>query len=430
MTKHVHILGVCGTFMGGVAMLAREMGFKVTGSDQNVYPPMSTQLESHDIQLISGYEVEQLALKPDDIIIGNALSRGKPVIEAILSQKLNYFSGPEWVAKNILKNKHVIAISGTHGKTTTTSMVAWILEYAGLKPGFLVGGVPENFGISARLGAGKYFVIEADEYDSAFFDKRSKFIHYHPDTLILNNLEFDHADIFKDLDAVKTQFQYLIRTVPQNGLIVANHMDENIADVLSRGCWTPIDYFTEKDFSLLKSLSWNLLGKHNLLNALAAIKACAHVGVSFDTALKALSEFKNVKRRLEILGEKRGIVIYDDFAHHPTAIQTTLEGLRQKVGKDKIIAVVECASNTMKLGVHKDTLSKSLTIADEVIFLRPSQDWGIDKVAKQCATSATVLDSTQAIINHLILHTKPGAHIVLMSNSGFGGLSQKLLQMM
>lgn len=430
MTKHIHILGICGTFMGGVAMLAREMTFQVTGSDQNVYPPMSTQLESHQIKLISGYESEQLNLNPDEIIIGNALSRGKPVIEEILNKKLPYFSGPEWIARNILKNKQVIAISGTHGKTTTTSMVAWILEYAGLKPGFLIGGVPENFGVSARLGGGKYFVIEADEYDSAFFDKRSKFIHYHPDTLILNNLEFDHADIFKDLDAVKTQFQYLIRTVPQNGLIVFNGEDENITDVLSKGCWTSTEPFSEADFGLLKNLQWNLLGKHNQLNALAAIKACKNIGVSLETALKALGEFKSVKRRLEVLGEKRGIVIYDDFAHHPTAIKTTLEGLRQKVGSEKIIAVLECASNTMKLGVHKDTLAQSLNTADEVVFLRPATDWGIENIAKQCKNPSVVLDSPQAIIDHLVLHTKPASHIVLMSNGGFGGLSQKLLQVM
>lgn len=428
--KHIHILGVCGTFMGGVAMLAREMGFEVTGSDQNVYPPMSTQLESHNIKLVSGYDAEQLNLNPDEIIIGNALSRGKPVIEEILNKKLHYNSGPEWIAKNILKDKHVIAIAGTHGKTTTTSMVSWILQYAGLEPGFLIGGIPENFGVSARMGGGKYFVIEADEYDSAFFDKRSKFIHYHPDTLILNNLEFDHADIFKDLDAIKQQFQYLIRTVPQKGLLVVNQADENLEHVISKGCWTPIEYFSEKDFDVLKNLNWNLLGKHNLLNALAAIKACAHVGVSLETAIKALGEFKSVKRRLEVLGEKRGIIVYDDFAHHPTAIKTTLEGLRHKVGKDKIIAVLECASNTMKLGVHKDTLALSLNIADEVIFLRPAQDWGIDTIAKQCKNPASVLDSPQAIIEHLVQHTKPGTHVVLMSNGGFGGLSQKLLQVM
>jgi UDP-N-acetylmuramate: L-alanyl-gamma-D-glutamyl-meso-diaminopimelate ligase len=428
--KSIHILGICGTFMGGVAMLAREMGFDVSGSDQNVYPPMSTQLESQHIKLMSGYDAEQLNFNPDEIIIGNALSRGKPVIEAILNEKLKYSSGPEWVANNILKNKHVIAISGTHGKTTTTSMVAWILEYAGLKPGFLIGGIPDNFGISARLGAGKYFVIEADEYDSAFFDKRSKFIHYHPDTLILNNLEFDHADIFADLAAIQTQFQYLIRTVPESGLIIINQADENLAEVISKGCWSHKEYFSEKDFSLLKNLNWNLLGKHNQLNAIAAIKAAQHVGVSLEVSLKALSEFKSVKRRLEILGEKRGIVIYDDFAHHPTAIKTTLEGLREKVGTEKIIAVLECASNTMKLGVHKDSLAQSLDIADEIIFLRPVQDWGIDHVAKQCKNSVAVLDTPQAIIDHLVQHTKPASHIVLMSNGGFGGLSQKLLQVM
>lgn len=446
---HIHILGICGTFMGGVAILARQKGFRVTGSDANVYPPMSTQLAAEGIQLIEGYEAAQLDLKPDMIIVGNALSRGKqPVVEAMLNQQLPYTSGPQWMAENILKDRHVIAIAGTHGKTTTTSMTAWILEYANLSPGFLIGGVPENFGFSARLGEGKFFVIEADEYDSAFFDKRSKFIHYHPQTLILNNLEFDHADIFENLAAIEKQFQYLVRTVPGNGLIIKNGEDQNLSRVLEKGCWTTVTTFGVGDWQIGKSnpegnqfevmyknkkegeIHWKLVGKHNQYNALAAIAAAQHAGVEVATAIEALSQFKGVKRRLEVRGEKRGITLYDDFAHHPTAIQTTLHGLRAKVGKQRIIVILECGSNTMKMGVHKDTLASSLKEADEVILLRPKPDWGVEEMAKQCTQPANVFDCVEDIIERCVIHAKPLDHIVLMSNSGFGGLPQKLLDVL
>lgn len=460
-TMHVHILGICGTFMGGVAMLAKEKGFRVTGSDANVYPPMSTQLINAGIELIEGYEADQLDLNPDIIIVGNALSRGKqPVVEEMLNRNLKYISGPQWIAENILYDKHVIAISGTHGKTTTTSMVAWILEHAGLNPGFLIGGVAQNFGISARLGGGKFFVIEADEYDSAFFDKRSKFIHYHPRTLILNNLEFDHADIFENLKAIQTQFHYLVRTVPGNGLIIANKEDENLSSVLQRGCYTTLSTFGDKnnildsnlnpniDWSIGAShlagdkfevkyqhkiqgeINWSLIGKHNQYNALASIAAAQHAGVSIEQSILALSKFKSVKRRLEVIGEKRGIVVYDDFAHHPTAIKTTLAGLRAKVGESKkIIAVLECASNTMRMGVHRETLAGSLSLADEILFLRPKSDWGIDEIAAQC-NQARVCDDIEKIIDQLVIHAKADSHIVLMSNGGFGGLHQKLLSVL
>jgi UDP-N-acetylmuramate: L-alanyl-gamma-D-glutamyl-meso-diaminopimelate ligase len=448
---HIHILGICGTFMAGVAVLAKEKGFKVTGSDANVYPPMSTQLQQQGIVLTEGYAEDQLSPHPDHIVIGNALSRGKqPVVEALLNQQLSYSSGPQWIAENVLRDRWVIAISGTHGKTTTTSMVTWILEFAGLAPGFLIGGVPQNFGVSARLGSGKHFVIEADEYDSAFFDKRSKFIHYHPRTLILNNLEFDHADIFADLEAVQIQFQYLVRTVPGNGLIIVNQDDENINQVLVRGCWTSITTFAEKnaewqmgetnldnsEFEVIYQgkvqgkIKWNLLGKHNSYNALAAIAAAHHAGVSIATAINALAEFKNVKRRLEIRGEKRGIIVYDDFAHHPTAIATTLAGLRARVGQEKIIAVLECASNTMRMGVHRDHLAPSLQNADEILFLRPSNDWGIDAVAQQLPQEHHVFDRVEDIMNHLVIHSKAGNHILLMSNGSFGGLPEKLLNIL
>lgn len=448
---HIHILGICGTFMGGVAMLAKEKGFRVTGSDANIYPPMSTQLKTAGIELIEGYEASQLDLNPDVIIVGNALSRGKqPVVEEMLNCHLKYISGPQWIAENILYDKHVIAVAGTHGKTTTTSMIAWILEHAGLNPGFLIGGVPQNFGISARLGGGKIFVIEADEYDSAFFDKRSKFIHYHPRTLVLNNLEFDHADIFEDLKAIQTQFKYLIRTVPGNGLIIKNKTDENLTTVLQQSCFTETTSFGDRasdaNWSIGNAnsegnkfeikyqnknygeISWSLIGKHNQLNAVAAIAAAHHAGVSIEQSILALNEFKSVKRRLEVIGQKRGIMIYDDFAHHPTAIQTTLAGLRAKIGKAKIIAVLECASNTMRMGIHRETLADSLGLADEVLFLRPKQDWGIDEIAAQC--HSTVYDDIENIIEQLVIHAEAGDHIILMSNGGFGGLPEKLLRVL
>jgi len=432
--KNVHILGICGTFMGGLALLAREKGFEVTGSDKQFYPPISTQLTDAKISLVNNYDTDQLDAKPDEIIIGNSLSRGQPVIEAILNQKLTYFSGPEWLANNILKDKQVIAVAGTHGKTTTTSLLAWILEYAGLKPGFLIGGIAQNFGVSARLGEGKYFVIEADEYDSAFFDKRPKFMHYQPDILVLNNLEFDHADIFLDLEAIKTQFQYLLRTVPGNGLIVLNEDDENLNSVIQRGCWTPVVKFGEKDIAQLHDLQWSLTGKHNKYNALAAITTANYLGVSWETAIQALQEFKGIKRRLEVRGEKQGIIVYDDFAHHPTAIKTTLDGLREKVGSEKIMVILECASNTMKMGIHKDTLAPALQSADEIIFLKPVQDWGIDAVARTCEKPAKVFESVDQILEYVIKYKKSHhtpntkTHIILMSNGGFGGLAEKLLQ--
>lgn len=452
--KSLHILGICGTFMGGVAKLAQELGYRVTGQDANVYPPMSTQLEKAGVQLISGYEAVSQAFEAESVVIGNALSRGKfPVLEEILNQKLSYYSGPAWVSEHILKNyKTVIAVSGTHGKTTTTSMISWILEFAGYSPGFLIGGVPENFGLSARLGKGDVFVIEADEYDSAFFDKRSKFIHYHPDILVLNNLEFDHADIFPDLNAIQKQFEYLIRTVPSNGLLIKNQADKNLSCVLDKACWTPVETFG-KGFELSDwqigsssapgdtfeviyknkirgSIQWSLIGEHNQLNALAAISAAHRAGVDIPTALSALSEFKSVKRRLEYLGNMALLEIYSDFAHHPTAIQTTLSGLRAKVGQAKIIAVLECGSNTMKLGVHKKTLPKALALADFVIFLRPKEDWGIDEVKKACQGESTVCNTVEEILeilNTLSQEAREVSNVVLMSNGGFGRLPEKLL---
>jgi UDP-N-acetylmuramate: L-alanyl-gamma-D-glutamyl-meso-diaminopimelate ligase len=450
-SMHIHILGICGTFMGGVAMLAKEKGFRVTGSDANVYPPMSLQLASAGIELIEGYEASQLDLNPDIVIVGNALSRGKqPVVEEMLNRNMKYISGPQWIAENILYNRHVIAIAGTHGKTTTSGMIAWILEYAGLKPGFLLGGVPQNFGFSARLGKSKYFVIEADEYDSAFFDKRSKFIHYHPRTLVLNNLEFDHADIFENLNAIKIQFEYLMRTVPGNGLIVKNNEDKNLTEVLQKSCYTKITTFgnQESDWTIGESnpeasqfeikyqhksqgeINWFLVGKHNQYNALAAISAAHHIDIPVQISIQALNNFKSVKRRLEIIGQKRGIIVYDDFAHHPTAIKTTLAGLRAKVGQANIIVVLECASNTMRMGIHRETLAGSLNSADKILFLRPSKDWGLDEIASQCGDKAKVYDHIQEIIDELVIHTKAGDHIILMSNSGFGGLSEKLLKIL
>jgi len=450
LKESVHILGVCGTFMAGVALLAREKGFKVSGQDANVYPPMSTQLERSGIHLTSGYEANAADLNTESYIIGNALSRGKfPIVEEILNRKLNYISGPQWILENVLKNyQTVIAVSGTHGKTTTTSLIAWILEYAGLQPGFLIGGVPENFGVSARLGKDNFFVIEADEYDSAFFDKRSKFIHYHPDILILNNLEFDHADIFSDLPAIQKQFEYLVRTVPSNGLIIKNHTDENLSAVLHKACWTSVETFGENraDWSIGQSNSdgsefevvykskyqgkvvWSLIGKHNQYNALAALSCANRVGIDSQTAIKALEQFKNVKRRMEYLGDINRLKIYSDFAHHPTAIKTTLNGLRAKVGPEKIMVVLECGSNTMRMGVHKDTLPQSLQEANQVLFLRPTHDWGIDEVSKKCHSQSRVCENVEEIIVQLKSLSDQPHHVVLMSNTGFGGLPQKLFQ--
>jgi len=470
---HIHILGICGTFMGGVAALAKQAGHRVTGCDASVYPPMSTQLEAQGIALIEGFGVEQLDLKPDVFVIGNVVSRGNPLMEEILNRGLPYISGPQWLAQTILHDKWVLAVAGTHGKTTTSAMLAWILEHAGLNPGFLIGGVPQNFGISARLppprpplsggGISPFFVIEADEYDTAFFDKRSKFVHYHPRTAILNNLEFDHADIFPDLAAIETQFHYLVRTIPGNGLIVSNGREAALDRVLQRGCWTPVEEFGSPrslphpnplppagegaitgtggggwqidDDNLVTlngeaqgTLHWDLLGEHNRHNALAALAAARHAGVPAAHGLAALSEFKNVKRRMELRGVVNGITVYDDFAHHPTAIATTVGGLRRKAGKARILAVLEPRSNTMKLGVMKDALPGSLKDADLVFCYAGNLGWDARGALAPLGSKAIVEDDLAALIEKIAAAARPGDHILVMSNGGFGGIHEKLLK--
>lgn len=445
MSRHLHVLGICGTFMGGIAALAKEAGFSVSGADEAVYPPMSTQLTALGIDLHQGYDDTLSESIPDAIVIGNALSRGKPIVEAILARNLPYSSGPEWLYREILQQRHVIAVSGTHGKTTTASLIAWVLEFAGLKPGFLIGGVPENFGISARLGDSEFFVIEADEYDSAFFDKRSKFIHYHPRTLVINNLEFDHADIFDNLGDIQKQFHHLLRIVPSNGTVIVPANDTAIQEVLDLGVWTPVVYLgrdfkaqsLKDDGSEFKvyyqdkeqgTVHWNLLGQHNIHNALAAIAAAHAVGVPIATAIAALPEFKNVKRRLEKKGEAHGVNIYDDFAHHPTAIATTLQGLRARIGSARLFALLELGSYTMRTGVHKKTLPPSWLDADEIVIIRPNPDWGVDDLIAASKRPVTVLDTLEAIVEHFKAKTKAGDHLVVMSNKGFGGIHQQLLQ--
>jgi UDP-N-acetylmuramate: L-alanyl-gamma-D-glutamyl-meso-diaminopimelate ligase len=445
----VHILGVCGTFMGGIAAIAKEAGHDVSGADQNVYPPMSTQLRELGLELVEGYEAP-IAADVDSVVVGNALSRGKPVVEALLDSGRPYSSGPQWLAEHVLRDKWVLAVSGTHGKTTTTSMLAWILEYAGLKPGFLIGGVPSNFGISARLGGSKYFVVEADEYDTAFFDKRAKFVHYRPRTLIVNNIEYDHADIYADVDAILWQFHQLVRTVPGSGLIVANGKDDNIARLLKRGVWTPVVTFSAADrtarwfgrydslgaesrFSVLENGTargngkWSLLGLHNLENALAAIAAAGHVGVAPDVALAALAEFKGVKRRLENRGTFGGISLYEDFAHHPTAIATTLAGLKARAPKQRIVAVMEPRSNTMRMGVHRETLAGSFADADR-IFVLAAPDLGFDPASslRSLGPRLTLGADVQTLLERLLEELVPGDQVVLMSNGGFGGLPELL----
>jgi UDP-N-acetylmuramate: L-alanyl-gamma-D-glutamyl-meso-diaminopimelate ligase len=431
--------------MGGLALMARELGHKVTGSDQNIYPPMSTQLEQQGIGLHSGYGAANLEPRPDLVVIGNALSRGNPEVEAVLNLGLPYTSGPRWLCEAVLKDRWVLAVAGTHGKTTTTSMLAWILECAGVQPGFLIGGIPLNFGVSARLGQAPYFVIEADEYDTAFFDKRSKFLHYQPRTVILNNLEYDHADIFPDLYSIQRQFHHLVRTVPGNGLIILPSTDANLAETLRMGCWTRQETTSLKSegnsywqarliqadgsaFDVCKggglrgTVNWSLTGTHNVRNGLAAIAAACHAGVEPEKAAAALCEFKNVKRRLEVRATVNGATLYDDFAHHPTAIATTLEGLRAKVGGERIIAVLEPRSNTMKLGVHADTLAGSLKAADSaIIYHPPGQDWEI-----RAAEGVQVLDSLEAIVAKLAAEARPGDHLVFMSNGSFGGIHGKV----
>lgn len=432
--------------MGGLAVLAQQAGFRVSGCDSNVYPPMSTQLEAAGIKLVEGFAVDQLELGADVYVIGNVISRGNPLIEEILDRGLAYISGPQWLAENILNDKWVLGVAGTHGKTTTASMLAWVLEYAGLKPGFLIGGVPQNFGISARLGGTPFFVIEADEYDTAFFDKRSKFVHYRPRTVILNNLEFDHADIFADLAAIETQFHHLIRTVPRNGLIVANGAEQTLDRVLARGVWTPVDKFATLDawhgakasangrfdvqFGPTRHgrVEWDLLGEHNRNNALAALAAARNVGVEPKTAIEALSAFANVKRRMEIRGESNGITVYDDFAHHPTAIATTLEGLRGKVGTARIIAVLEPRSNTMRMGVMKDTLAHSLVSADAVYCYAPANlGWDAAAALSPLGDKVKTLANVDRLAEALALEAQTGDHILIMSNGSFAGLHDKLL---
>jgi UDP-N-acetylmuramate: L-alanyl-gamma-D-glutamyl-meso-diaminopimelate ligase len=439
--KHIHILGICGTFMGGIAALAKQAGYRVTGCDANVYPPMSTQLEAQGIALIEGFGVEQLALKPDVFVIGNVVSRGNLLMEEILNRNLPYISGPQWLADTLLRDKWVLAVAGTHGKTTTSAMLAWILEYAGLNPGFLIGGVPENFGISARLTESPFFVIEADEYDTAFFDKRSKFVHYHPRTAILNNLEFDHADIFADLAAIETQFHHLVRTVPGNGLIVSNGRETSLDRVLQRGCWTSVERFGGNDGWQIDAenrvtlngvaqgaLNWELLGEHNRHNALAALAAARHAGVPSAQGLAALSEFKNVKRRMEVRGVVNGITVYDDFAHHPTAIATTVEGLRQKIGMARILAVLEPRSNTMKLGVMKDALPLSLQQADLVFCYAGNLGWDARGALAPLGNKAIVEDDLVVLVEKIAATARPSDHILVMSNGGFGGIHEKLLK--
>ncbi|MEZ8842404.1 UDP-N-acetylmuramate:L-alanyl-gamma-D-glutamyl-meso-diaminopimelate ligase [Vibrio splendidus] len=444
---HIHILGICGTFMGGAAVLARQLGHKVTGSDANVYPPMSTLLESQGIEIIEGFDPSQLEPRPDLVVIGNAMSRGNPCVEYVLDNNLRYTSGPQWLQEFLLHDRWVLAVSGTHGKTTTSSMLAWILEDCGYAPGFLVGGVLGNFGISARLGESMFFVVEADEYDSAFFDKRSKFVHYHPRTLVMNNLEFDHADIFDDLEAIKRQFHHLVRTVPSNGRIFSPKQDTAIQDVLSRGCWSETESSGElgdwdakklvKDGSKFEvyfqdecvgTVDWDLVGDHNVSNALMAIAAARHVGVTLDLGCESLATFINTKRRLEFKGEVAGVSVYDDFAHHPTAIELTLGGLRNKVDTKKIIAVLEPRSATMKRGVHKETLADSLKQADSTYLFQPDNiDWSVQDVADACHQPAHVSDDMDAFVARIVSEAQAGDQILVMSNGGFGGIHQKLL---
>ncbi len=462
---HLHILGICGTFMGSLAQLAKALGHHVTGSDTNVYPPMSTQLEAAGFVLIEGFDPAQLEPAPDLVIVGNAMSRGNPAVEAMLDKGLPYTSGPQWLCDHVLQDKWVLAVAGTHGKTTTSTMLTWILEYANMAPGYLIGGVPKNFDCSARLGETPFFVVEADEYDSAFFDKRSKFVHYRPRTLVLNNLEYDHADIFPDLAAIQRQFHHLVRTVPASGLIVSPQNDIKLEQVLEQGCWSE-----QQQFAILDSLqmlpdvsadspdwlaqptsvdgtafvvyerhalqwrkagvvNWSQTGEHNINNGLAALIAAHHVGVTPEVACAALSEFAGVKRRMEVLGKIGNITVYDDFAHHPTAIKTTLAGLRAQVGAERIVALIEPRSNTMRMGLHRASLAQACVDADDVLWYQPEGlNWDLDDVVNHSPVPAKVCHDLASLQNDAIQLTKQGGHIVIMSNGGFGGLHQKLLQ--
>ncbi|RXZ36414.1 UDP-N-acetylmuramate:L-alanyl-gamma-D-glutamyl-meso-diaminopimelate ligase [Oxalobacteraceae bacterium CAVE-383] len=460
---HIHILGICGTFMGGLAVLAKQAGHTVTGCDANVYPPMSTQLEAQGIELIQGFDPSQISLGPDLYVIGNVVSRGNPLMEEILNRGLPYTSGPQWMGENILRDKWVLAVAGTHGKTTTSSMLAWILEDAGYAPGFLIGGVPLNFGISARLtgAAGEsasesesiFFVIEADEYDTAFFDKRSKFVHYHAKTAILNNLEYDHADIFPDLGAIETQFHHLVRTIPGIGRLIVNRRESALESVLARGCWSESEWFgvdggqdgwaliTHDDDSFdvmfngepLGTVAWALGGEHNRMNGLAAIAAARHVGVPPALAIAALGRFENVKRRMELRGSVGKVAVYDDFAHHPTAIETTVAGLRRKIGAGRILAVLEPRSNTMKLGIMKQALPDSLRGADLVFGYgakgggKDALGWDLAAVLAPLGAAAQSYDDLDAMVRAIAAAARPGDHVLVMSNGGFGGVHQKIL---
>jgi UDP-N-acetylmuramate: L-alanyl-gamma-D-glutamyl-meso-diaminopimelate ligase len=448
MVRHVHILGICGTFMGGVAAIAKSAGFRVTGCDANVYPPMSEQLTKLGIELVEGFGADQIAIAPDLWIVGNVVTRGNPLMEAILDRGERFTSGPQWLADYALREKAVIAVAGTHGKTTVSAMVAWILERAGLHPSFLIGGAPKDFSSSARLAAGRHFVIEADEYDTAFFDKRSKFIHYGPRTLVMNNLEFDHADIFVDLADIERQFHHLVRTVPRSGLIVANAGDQALNRVLGMGCWTPVEVFgsdlgwhagePDADGSFEVSwrgatagrIAWSQLGRHNRMNALAALAAARHAGVAPSLSIAALNDFGGVRRRMELLGVARGVTVYDDFAHHPTAIATTLDGLRRRVGHGRIIAVLEPRSNTMKRGVMKDALAASLASADRVFVYDAQLGWSAPQALAALGERVRCIDDLDQLVQAIAAEARDGDHVLIMSNGGFGGLHGKLLDLL
>ena len=445
----LHILGIAGTFMGGVAALARELGHEVEGSDQAVYPPMSTQLETLGIALKQGYSPDNISADCDEIVIGNALSRGNAAVEAVLDAGRKYTSGAQWLSEQVLPGRDVLAVAGTHGKTTTTTILSYLLDRAGRAPGFLIGGVAEDFGVSARIGSGRDFVVEADEYDTAFFDKRSKFVHYRPLVAILNNLEYDHADIFPDVAAIQRQFHHLVRTVPRRGRLIVNGHDERLREVLAMGCWTPVERFgfdagfewsarkLREDGSAFAVIhdgtergivEWPMLGDHNVLNGLAALAACAAVGVDVAAVIPALADFSSVKRRMEVIGEHDGITIYDDFAHHPTAIQTTLAGLRAKVGDARIVVAMEPRSNSMRLGAHADALAPSLDIADAVVFLaRPELPWDADKVIAAIRGDAQAVVDADALIARLREQVRNGDHVVFMSNGGFDGAPRRFL---
>ncbi|MBA1146850.1 UDP-N-acetylmuramate:L-alanyl-gamma-D-glutamyl-meso-diaminopimelate ligase [Ectothiorhodospiraceae bacterium WFHF3C12] len=440
----LHILGICGTFMGGIAVLARQAGYAVSGSDQGVYPPMSDMLRDQGITLHEGYDPGTLGDDPGEVVIGNALSRGNPAVECVLRRRWRYSSGPAWLAEHVLRGQWVLAVSGTHGKTTTASLLAWILEYAGVEPGFLIGGVPGNFGVSARLGGGNFFVLEADEYDTAFFDKRSKFVHFHPDTLVINNIEYDHADIFPDLAAIQRQFHHLVRTVPDNGLIVANGDDANVAETLKLGCWTPVETFgtgettqwrlagNETDGYEIRhagtatAMTSPLAGEHNARNALAAVLAARHAGVPVGTSLEALAAFRGVKRRMEPRGEAAGVQVIDDFAHHPTAIAATLAAMPSD--GHRVIAVLEPRSNTMRLGVHRDALAESLDRADDCFLLQPEGiDWDVAAAVHAHRPDAVVAHAVTELADRVVAAARPGDRIVVMSNGGFGGIHELIL---